>query len=216
MKVIISVIVILAFVATSSANLQCEHAKPNIPTEWIDMVKPCVKKMRAQIQTELEASIQYLAMGAHFSRDKINRPGFAKFFFQAASEERQHALKLISYLLMRGELTSNVSKLIKKTIVPPIVSWTSGVDALKDALRLEAKVTKDIRGVIEECEDPKEEEGNGYNDYHLVDHLTGEFLEEQYKGQRELAGKISNLEKMMDEHKALGEFMFDKKLLDEL
>lgn len=214
MKVITSVIVIFAAVATSSASLQCEHAKPNIPKDWIDMVKPCVQKMRAQIQTELEASIQYLAMGAHFSRDRINRPGFAKFFFQSASEERQHALKLISYLLMRGELTSNVSKLIKKTIVPSTLSWVSGVDALKDALRLEAKVTKSIRGVIEECEQPKEEEGYGYNDYHLVDYLTGEFLEEQYKGQRDLAGKISNLEKMMDEHKALGEFMFDKKLLD--
>lgn len=214
MKVIIS-FVIFAAIATSSANLQCEHGIPDIPTDWIDMVDPCVRKMRNQVQEELKASIQYLAMGAHFSRDVINRPGFAKLFFQAASEERQHALKLISYLLMRGELTSNVSKLIKKNIIPPIVTWSNGVTALKDALKLEAFVTKSIHDVIKVCEEPKEE-GNGYNDYHLVDYLTGEFLEEQYKGQRDLAGKISNLEKMMDKHQALGEFMFDKKLLDEL
>lgn len=49
--------------------------------------------------------------------------------------------------------------------------------------------------------------------YQLVDYLTGEFLEEQYKGQRDLAGKISNLDKMMDKHAALGEYLFDKKLL---
>lgn len=46
-----------------------------------------------------------------------------------------------------------------------------------------------------------------------MDYLTGEFLEEQYKGQRDLAGKASTLKKMMDRHGALGEFLFDKKLL---
>lgn len=46
-----------------------------------------------------------------------------------------------------------------------------------------------------------------------MDYLTGEFLEEQYKGQRELAGQASTLKKMMDRHAALGEFIFDKKLM---
>ena len=43
--------------------------------------------------------------------------------------------------------------------------------------------------------------------------MTGEFLEEQYKGQRDLAGKISTLGKMMKEHGELGEFLFDKRML---
>jgi len=47
----------------------------------------------------------------------------------------------------------------------------------------------------------------------LVDYLTGDFLTEQYEGQRDLAGKLSSLDKMMDKHGALGEFLFDKKLL---
>lgn len=47
----------------------------------------------------------------------------------------------------------------------------------------------------------------------LVDYLSGVFLEEQYTGQRDLAGKISTLGKMMGTHKAFGEFLFDKKLL---
>lgn len=80
------------------------------------MVSPCVKKMRNQIQEEIKAAIQYLAMAAHFSRDTINRPGFAQLFFEAASEEREHAIKLISYLLMRGELTSDVSTLLRTTV----------------------------------------------------------------------------------------------------
>lgn len=68
------------------------------------------------MQEELKAAIQYLAMAAHFSRDTVNRPGFAKLFFEAASEEREHAIKLISYLLMRGELTSDVSTLIRTSV----------------------------------------------------------------------------------------------------
>lgn len=92
--------------------------------------------------------------------------------------------------------------------IPKKVSWVTAVEALKDALRKEAEVTKSIRTVIEKCEDD-----NGDNDYHLVDYLTGEFLEEQYHGQRDLAGKISTLDKLMVQQGALAEFLFDKKLL---
>jgi ferritin heavy chain len=48
-----------------------------------------------------------------------------------------------------------------------------------------------------------------------VDYLTGEFLEEQYKGQRDIAGKISTLGKMLKETQSaeLAEFLFDKTLL---
>jgi len=211
MKVTVFAFVLIAAFAATSAQNKCSFRQPDIPNDWIDMVDPCVKKMRDQIQEELKASIQYLAMGAHFSRDIINRPGFAKFFFESASEERQHAIKLITYLLMRGELASSVSDLIKKHIEPETSDWKDGVSALKDALKLEAKVTKKIQEVIKVCEDPRP--NADFNDYHLVDYLTGEFLEEQYKGQRELAGKISNLDKMMHQHQALGEFLFDKKML---
>lgn len=48
----------------------------------------------------------------------------------------------------------------------------------------------------------------------FVDYLTGEFLEEQYKGQRDLAGKISTLGKMVKaQGAATADFLFDKQLL---
>lgn len=173
------------------------------------MANTCTNSMRRQIQEEINAAMQYMAMGAHFSKDTVNRPGFAKFFFDAASEERQHAIKLISYLLMRGELTSDVSSLIRTVLEPAVVEWKTGIDALRDALQLETSVTRKIRDVIQKCE-----EGNmEFNDYHLVDYLSGDFLDEQYKGQRDLAGKISTLDKMIDKHGGLAEFLFDKKLL---
>jgi ferritin heavy chain len=48
----------------------------------------------------------------------------------------------------------------------------------------------------------------------LVDYLSGDFLDEQYKGQKDLAKKISDLGKMLANYGTLGEFLFDKKLLN--
>lgn len=214
MKAVQAILFVLAAICAHSvtANMKCEFAPVEIPDEWITMAKNCILKMRKQVQEELRAAVTYLAMGAHFSKDTINRPGFAKLFFEAAGEEREHAIKIISYLLMRGELTSNVSELIQNPM-PINDTWNSGIDALKGALKLEAEVTSKIRDIIKACEDPTRN-GKGFNDYHLVDYLSGDFLEEQYKGQSDLAHKISILGKMLDSHGTLGEFLFDKKLLN--
>lgn len=60
----------------------------------------------------MSTSINVSLQGAHFARDTVNRPGFSKFFFEAASEEREHAIKIIEYLLMRGELKSDIGELL--------------------------------------------------------------------------------------------------------
>ena len=80
------------------------------------MTKGCVKEVRRQIQTEIDASLTYLAMGAHFAQDSVNRIGFSEFFFKAAGEEREHAGLLIEYLLMRGSL-NDVSNLITVNVI---------------------------------------------------------------------------------------------------
>ncbi|XP_011865374.1 PREDICTED: ferritin subunit [Vollenhovia emeryi] len=198
---------------TFGDGLKCIVKPADVPTAWLDMVDPCIKIMESQVKTEMEAAMKYLAMGAHFARDTINRPGFSKFFFESASEEREHAIKIIEYLLMRGQLTNDVSKLLKYPLTnntnPMRQEWNSGEEALAEALKLEAQVTRSIRDIIIICENSKP-----FNDYHLVDYLTSDFLDEQYKGQRDLAGKISTLGKMMHAHGPLGEFLFDKKLLN--
>jgi len=211
MKMLIASVLLLIAVSSAQAKLKCQEKQADVPTDFLDMTRGCIKEVRRQIQAEIDASMQYLAMGAHFAKDTVNRPGFSEFFFKAAGEEREHATKLIEYLLMRGQLTDDVSNLITVN-VPQKVSWIHGVEALKDALKTESKVTKSIRQVIEKCE--SDTTSNNNNDYHLVDYLTADFLEEQYHGQRDLAGKISTLDKLMATQGPLGEFLFDKKLLD--
>jgi len=215
MLIIITAVLFSAALAVNGEvhnKLTCQLSPADVPKDWITMTDPCVKKMSEQVMAELNAAMVYLAMGAHFNRDNINRPGFSKLFFHSASEEREHAMKLIEYLLMRGELTEDVRALIQNP-VPNKSSWADAVTALREALELEASVTRSIRDIIKVCEEPPEEKGVVFNDYHLADYLTGEFLEEQYSGQRVLAGHISTLGKLMDTHGPIGEFLFDKRLL---
>lgn len=70
------------------------------------MDRECLEAVQKQIQLEFDASMIYLSMAAHFSVDTQNRPGFAKFFFHSAAEEREHGTKLIEYLSMRGQLAT--------------------------------------------------------------------------------------------------------------
>jgi ferritin heavy chain len=158
--------------------------KPNVNTtaemELTDMTSACVEQTRKQITMEIGASFQYLALGVHFSQDHINLPGFAKFFFDAASEEREHAYKLIEYLSMRGSYMKAIKAYennnrnhndaiyvedIFKTISEnPVPETTDGAEALKLALKKEKEVTNSIRTLIQVCE--KEEEGP-MNHYHV-------------------------------------------------
>jgi len=209
-------------------------ALADYPAHWSNMVQPCVETTIKQIGCEIRASLEYFKFGSHFSRDDINRPGFAKFFFESSSEEREHATKLIEYLTMRGgakpfEEKSDIGHLLKNAASCDIFSirdecYTSGHQALQCALEMETAVTNAITKLIQTCENPKCTDetcpnkvgvaSDDLNDYHLVDYLTGEFLEEQYKGQREIAGRVKTLEKLTNTHGNIGEFLFDKTLLE--
>jgi ferritin heavy chain len=206
----------------------------DFPSEWGNMVEPCIETTITQIGCEIRASLEYFKFGSHFSRDDINRPGFAKFFFDSASEEREHGIKLIEYLTMRGaaqpfDNKADLGHLLKNAGSCDIFSirdecYASGHQALQCALEMEVAVTTAINKLIRTCEAPKcdaescpknaEKSQGELNDYHLVDYLTGEFLEEQYKGQREIAGRMKTLEKLTHTHGNIGEFLFDKQMLE--
>lgn len=169
--------------------------------KWNGVDDQCLVALHRQINMEFNASILYLKYAAFFGQEKVNLPGFEKFFFKAAGEEREHGIKLIEYALMRGQ--APVDKASFKLDYKPLSPPADGEAALRAALKKEEEVTHSIRGVIKACEE-------GSNDFHLADYLTGEYLDEQHKGQRELAEKISTLNKMKKTSGKLGEFLFDK------
>lgn len=220
MKTLISYFTLLALVATSTATTCLIQTSEKVleNNNWITLKNECLTAVNDQIKEEIGASLKYLSMAGHFAQDSKNRPGFAKKFFEAASEEREHAIKLIEYLSMRGENSDDIPdfRSLPEEWVATTVS--TGESALLEALKMETHVTNKIVEVIETCEkDNKFGKANGSfklkNDYHLVDYLTGDFLDEQYKGQKEIANHLSTLNKMNENHPEMGEFLFDKKLL---
>ncbi|KAG5672574.1 hypothetical protein PVAND_002691 [Polypedilum vanderplanki] len=208
--------------------------------EFVDMKRKCILETEDQIKKEITASLKYLSLAAYFSRDDVNRPGYAKFFFDAASEEREHAKKLIEYLQMRGRYFDledsaisniNIGSLVKGSEKAELLSlgseWmkapeasknkevSAGLNALRTALKMEAVVTGSIRNLIATCEAEQVEgkKNEIFNDYHFADYLTGDFLSEQYQGKRDIAGKISTLGKMIRDNGAeLADYLFDKSL----
>lgn len=42
-----------------------------ISKDWLTMKDSCIESMKRQIQTEVNASMYYLSMGAYFSRDVV-------------------------------------------------------------------------------------------------------------------------------------------------
>lgn len=201
-----SLLLVLAVAAVAHAGLEVLQYDPQ--NKCLDGV-PCAKNfnydencataIRAQISRELEASITYLAAGAHFAQDNVNRPGISAIFFDHAGEERDHAFKMADYLNLRGDHNTNY---LQASYKPLKDDWKNGLEALTDALNIEKAVTRHINNMVNACE----------GDWHAADWLTAEMLDEQHKGVREFTGHISTLTRMMHEQPNLAEFMFDSQL----
>merc|ERR1712156_569910 len=164
----------------------------------------CTSAIRNHIRTEFEASLQYLMMSAHFAQDTINLEGFANFFFKSANEERDHGIKFLDYIKLRGDEKmdigiNNLAPILGKS------SWADGTEALRDALTMEKQVSIAIKGLITRCE--------GVEDFYSADYLTGTWLEEQLHGQRELSGMINTLSNFRKDHEDLADWMFSNTLL---
>lgn len=105
------------------------------------MISPeLARALNAQIGHEFGASMQYVVIGAHFSRHHLNL--LAKLFFDQAEEERQHAMKFVKYLLdTGGELN------IPETPAP-VSSFASSEAAIQAALTWEKEVTQQITALM--------------------------------------------------------------------
>ncbi|XP_030381524.1 ferritin heavy chain B [Scaptodrosophila lebanonensis] len=158
-----------------------------------NFAKSCEAKLNDQINMELKACHQYLAMAYHFDRADVSSPGIFNFFVKASMEEREHAELIMKYMNKRGGL-------IRLSSVPePVPCYKDVLHALKHALQLELEVNQHLLDVHALA--GKE------NDPNLCDFIEANFLQEQVDGQKILADYIRQLERA---HIDLGEYLFDK------
>ena len=103
------------------------------------------KKMNAaineQIGNEFSASLQYVAIASHFAAESLAE--LAAAFYAQATEERDHAMRFINYLVDAG------GRVAIPNIPAPKATFKSVEEAVKLSLSQEGMVTKQINGLVE-------------------------------------------------------------------
>jgi bacterioferritin B len=97
--------------------------------------------INAQIANEFGASLQYYQIAAHFHRMHLQQ--LSKLFFKQADEEKEHAQKLLKYLVDTG------GTLEIPAVKQPVHTFSSAEGAVEAALKWELEVTKQINGLMD-------------------------------------------------------------------
>jgi ferritin len=97
--------------------------------------------LNAQIGREYAAAHQYTAIAAWYDAETF--PRLAKFFYEQADEEREHARKMSDYLLETGQ------QVRLGEVAAPINDFPDHVEPIRLALEQERKVTVDIDKLVE-------------------------------------------------------------------
>lgn len=138
------------------------------------------KKMNAAINeqtgNEFGASLQYVAIAAHFAGEGLAELS-AKFYKQS-EEERDHALRFVKYVVDAG------GRVEIPAIPSPRSSFTSAAEAVKLSLDQEKAVTEQIHNLVEQS--MKES-----------DYTTQNFLSWFVKEQLEEVSSMDNLLKVV-------------------
>lgn len=134
-----------------------------------------------QIGSELAASMQYLAIAAGFASEGL--PRLSALFRKQSSEERDHALKFVSYLIDAGG----------KVQFPPIPAPRHDFKTVEDAVAAALDWEKTVTGQINKLMDLASNE----SDY-ITQNFLGWFLNEQLE-------EVSSMDNLLKLVRRVGE-----------
>lgn len=121
--------------------------------------------LNEQLVSEFSASAQYVAVAVYFDTRVL--PELAAFFSRQAEEEREHAMKIVNFMLETGA----------KPIIPGISGlqneFESVAAAVQLALNQELKVTDEINNLVELAV-----EEHDYTSYNFLQWFVDEQVEE--------------------------------------
>jgi ferritin len=130
--------------------------------------------INAQIGFELGNSNQYLSIASYFEAESLF--GLAKLFFKQADEEREHAMKLLKFVLDSG------GKVDIPSIPAPRSDFASAEDAAQFALDSELRTTQQVYDLVELATREK-----NYITTNFLQWFVSEQLEEVSSAQTRLA-----------------------------
>ncbi|MCK9330524.1 MAG: ferritin [Candidatus Cloacimonetes bacterium] len=151
------------------------------------------KELNEQITKEFYSEYLYLAMAVHF--EDLNLEGFANWMYKQATEEHEHGMKILKYLVERGS-----SVKIDK-IDEPKFDKSSIKGIFEQALKHEQFVTKSIDNLMDIAIET--------NDHPTKNFLIW-FVDEQVEEESSVEKIINYLDMIGD--KGNGLFMLDREL----
>lgn len=129
-----------------------------------------------QIGNEFGASLQYVAIAAHFDVDAL--PQLAAHFYKQAEEERDHAMRFVKFVVEAD------GKVGIPAVAAPKTKFSSAEEAVKLSLDWELEVTEQIHKLVELAK----KESN---------YTTDNFLQWFVKEQLEEVSSMDNLLKVI-------------------
>ena len=148
--------------------------------------------MNEQFGNEMGASMQYMQIAAYF--DGRSLPKFAEFFYAQATEEQEHAMKFLHYLLDIG------AEVFIPAIEAPVYEIADTAASFQMSLDWENEVTAQIYALMDTAMEEK--------DYAAQNFLQW-FVTEQVE-------EVASMETLLDVVKRVGEknlFMIESYLV---
>jgi ferritin len=149
-----------------------------------------VDALNAQISREFAAAHQYTAIGAYYAAETY--PQLTKFFYAQAEEEREHAMKMVNYLLDRD------ARVDFTAVSAPQTQFPDHVAPIKLALEQERKVTVDIADLFTVARET--------HDY-LAEQFLHWFLEEQVEEEASISDLLAVAERTREIPVLLEEYL---------
>jgi ferritin len=132
--------------------------------------------LNAQINNEMTASYNYLAMSAWFENTPYG--GFAQWMLAQSQEETTHAMKFYHFLIDRG------AKVELAAISTPPADFSSPLEVFETSLNQEEQVTTSIHQLYNMAETHRDHESKN---------LLNWFLDEQVEEEKAVQDMIDRL-----------------------
>jgi bacterioferritin B len=122
--------------------------------------------LNEQIAREFAAAHQYVAVGNYYVAETF--PRLASFFYEQAAEEREHAMKMVGYVLDR-DATPDIG-----AIGAPRQEFGDHVEPIKISLEQERKVTVRISELFEVARETRDYESEQFLHWFLEEQVEEE------------------------------------------
>ena len=146
--------------------------------------------LNKHLNEEFYSSYLYLSMAAHFEEENLK--GFANWFKIQSQEEYMHAMKFYAFIVQTG------GQVILKEIGAPKTSWKSVMDAFKDTLAHENKITGLIHKLVDQSMQAKDYATNNFLQWFVTEQVEEVSTVEEIIHKLEMIGDNKGGLYMMD------------------